>query len=101
MGSAKDDLRTTIEALSEGEAARAMEFIRARTAPAARLRGGRAQDPQATLLRGRRSREGALGLLALNPDIDVPPADAVRFDPVEPIHAEGMPASRLLIEDRR
>jgi hypothetical protein len=81
MGSAKEDLRTTIEALSEAEAARAMEYIRR--------------------LRGRVSREHALGVLARNPDVRIPPAEAGAFALVEPIRGEGVPASRLLIEDRR
>lgn len=81
MGSVKEELRRTIEALSEGEAARAMEFIR-------RLREGV-------------SRKDALDLLARNRDITVPTTAASGFPPVEPIHGEGIPASRLLIEDRR
>lgn len=79
MGSIQEDLRTSIETLSEAEAARAMEFIR-------RLHGGR---------------ESALDLLVRDPDIRIPPVEAGGFPPVEPIRGEGMPASRLLIEDRR
>jgi hypothetical protein len=73
LGSIKEDLRMTIEA------ARTVEFIR-------RLRG---------------SPESAVDLLVENPDIRIPPVETRGFAPVEPIRGEGMPASRLLIADRR
>lgn len=81
MGSVKEELRTTIETLSEVDAARAMEFIRR--------------------LRGRVRGKDALDLLAQNRDIAVPATTNGGFTPVEPIRGEGIPASRLLIEDRR
>jgi hypothetical protein len=81
MGSVKEELRTTIETLSEADAARAMEFIRR---VLGRVRG-----------------KDALDLLAQNRDIAVPTTTNGGFAPVEPIRGEGIPASRLLIEDRR
>jgi hypothetical protein len=81
MGSVKEELRTTIETLSDANAARAMEFIRR--------------------LRGRARGKDALDLLAQNRDITVPTTTNSGFTSVEPIRGEGIPASRLLIEDRR
>jgi hypothetical protein len=81
MGSIKEDLRATIEALSDSEAAQAVELIRH--------------------LQARASQQRTLELLARNPAVRVPLASRHGFSQVRSIRGEGVPASKVLIEDRR
>lgn len=81
MGSIKEDLRTTVEALSDSEAAQAMELIRH--------------------LQARASLQRTLELLARNPAMQVPFVSRRGLPQVRPIRGEGVPASKLLTEDRR
>jgi len=47
------------------------------------------------------TREKLRQLLGSQPGITVPPADAPPFDDFEPVEVGGIPASELLISDRR
>ncbi|HAZ32018.1 MAG TPA: hypothetical protein DCY61_04930 [Dehalococcoidia bacterium] len=81
MTSVKESLRSTIEVLSDEEARQILEFIQ-------RLRT--TSDVSATLRR-----------LAIDPSFEVPSEGFGDFSIVEPIRGKGIPASRLLVEDRR
>jgi len=81
VGSAWETLRDTVTSLSEAEAAKALEYVQ-------RLRGG---QPERTLDQ----------LLAGDAAIHVPDEPFAPLPPVEPIQGAGMPASELLIRDRR
>lgn len=81
MGSAWETLRDTLASLSEAEASKALDYIR-------RLRGD--------------SQERALAdLLSDDPTIRLPNAPFAPLPAVEPIHGAGLPASELLMRDRR
>jgi len=81
MSSAREALRETVECLSETEAAKALEYIQ-------RLRG-RALDRE-------------LGnLLAGDPAIHVPDEPFAALPLIEPVQGVGIPASQLLVRDRR
>jgi len=81
MNSVKESLRNTIEVLSDEEARQILEFIQ-------RLRT--TSDVSPTLRR-----------LASDPAFEVPSEPLGDFRVVEPIRGKGIPASRLLVEDRR
>ena len=81
MGSAWETLRETVASLSEAEATKALDFIRR--------------------LRGEQSDRGLRDLLAGDPAIHVPSAPFARLPAVEPIVGAGVPASELLVRDRR
>jgi len=81
MASAKDTLRQTVETLSEGEALSALAYLR-------RLRS---QSGHAALF----ERWAAI------PELRLPENPDAVFPPVEPAKGTGIPASELLIQDRR
>jgi hypothetical protein len=80
MAHVNDELRRSIEELSEEQAMKAMDFVR-------QLRG----SPQFN---------GVFELLCADPAIRVP-TETRGFSLVRAIRGTGEPASRLLIEDRR
>ncbi|HEV8716460.1 MAG TPA: hypothetical protein VGX03_27025 [Candidatus Binatia bacterium] len=81
MKSAKEALRQTVETLSDEEARQVLEL-------AQRLRRGK-RDSQ-TLKR-----------LAHDPAFHVPRKGAFTFRVVKPVEGKGLPASKLLGQDRR
>jgi hypothetical protein len=81
MGSAWETLRETVASLSEAEATKALDYIR-------RLRG---EQPD----------RGLRDLLAGDPAIHVPSTPFARLPAVEPVRGAGIPASELLVRDRR
>lgn len=81
MSSVKERLRNMIELLSDEEARQILEFIQ-------RLR--RKSDVSPILKR-----------LASDPAFKIPSEGSKGFRVVEPIRGKGVPASRLLVEDRR
>ena len=81
MNPVKESLRDTIELLSDEEARQILDFIQ-------RLRTTRDVSP--TLRR-----------LASDPAFGVPSEALGHFRVVEPIRGKGIPASSLLVEDRR
>lgn len=81
MSSAWETLRETVASLSEAEAAGALDYIR-------RLRGAETNRPLAALLAG-------------DPSIRLPDRPFAPLPPVEPVRGSGIPASDLLIRDRR
>ena len=81
MSSAWETLRETVASLSEAEAARALDYIR-------RLRGAETNRPLAALL-------------AADPSIHLPVRRFAPLPPVVPVRGSGIPASALLIRDRR
>lgn len=81
MSSLKESLHDTIETLSDEEARQTLEFIQ-------RLR--------------KRSRISiSLARLAGDPAFKVPSEERVIFRLVNPVKGKGIPASRLLVEERR
>ena len=85
MATAKEDLRDKVDRLSEEEARKVLDLIAARE---------RAAD-------GKLTRDAIRARLAGDPGFRVPPQDAQPFRRVQPIHCPGVPASELLIADRR
>jgi hypothetical protein len=81
MGSAWETLRETVASLSETEAVQALDYIR-------RLRGAETNRPLAALL-------------ADDPSIRLPDRPFDPLPPLEPARGSGIPASELLIRDRR
>ena len=81
MSAIKERLHDTIEALSDKEAEEALRLI---------LSLQRKDEVPLTLLR-----------LAQDPTFRVPLGKVRRFRSIKPIEGSGIPASRLLIEDRR
>ncbi|OIO92536.1 MAG: hypothetical protein AUK03_09645 [Anaerolineae bacterium CG2_30_64_16] len=81
MLSVKEALRNTIDLLTEEEAYRIWEFA------------------QHVYERPHVSR--TMRRLASDPAFRVPASGIGPFHPVEPIKGKGIPASRLLVEDRR
>lgn len=81
MNSVKATLHDTIELLSEKEARQIMKF--------------------AQILRNKKGASLTLKRLSIDPAFKMPAEKTKAFRSVEPIHGKGIPASRLLIEDRR
>ena len=81
MSPTKEALLETIEALSDAEAQRAIELIR-------RLK----QKSDLDLL---------CDVLGNNPTFRLPSRDNPTLEPVEPAETTGLPASKLLVRDRR
>ena len=81
MKSAKEALHQTVEMLSDEEARQVLEL-------AQRMRRGK-RDSQ------------TLRQLARDPAFHVPRKGASTFRVVKPVEGEGLPASRLLGQDRR
>ena len=81
LGSDWQTLRDTVASLSEAEAGKALEYIR--------------------WLRGEKPDRALADLLADDPAIRVPATPYARLPAVEPIRGTGVPASELLVRDRR
>jgi hypothetical protein len=81
MRSTSEVLREAVASLSEAEAAKALDYIR-------RLRA----DDQDHVLRD---------LLSGDPAIHAPDKPFAPLPPVEPVRGAGIPASELLVRDRR
>lgn len=89
MATAKESLRKQVDQLSEEEAQEILGLIGAR--------GSRA----ATSMKAELTREVVRARLADRPAFRVPTADAQPFRRRKRIHCPGIPASELLIADRR
>ena len=89
MASAREDLREKVDRLSEEEARKVLDLIAARPPEPAR-------SPEGEL-----TRDVIRARLAGKVGFRVPPGDAQPFRSVKPIHCPGIPASELLIADRR
>jgi hypothetical protein len=89
MATAKESLRDKIDRLSEEEAREVLGLIAAKEPE-------RAGSPGNKL-----TREAIRARLAGRPGFRVPAEDAPRFRRVRPIDCPGVPASELLIADRR
>lgn len=81
MSPVRESLHNAIESLSDDEVRQILEFAR-------HLLEKNATSP--TLMR-----------LAANPAFKIPQERSVAFHNIQPIHGQGEPASKLLIEDRR
>ena len=81
MESVKEKLLETIENLSDSEAQKILEYARN--------------------IKEEDEKEKSLKQLSQNPAIQVPAKDKRSFKKVKPVPVKGMPASKLLIEDRR
>lgn len=81
MAAIKKSLRNTIDALSDEEARKVLTFARQ----------FQKQNGSAKTLRR----------LANDPTFRVPSQRKENFRPIEPVKGKGIPASRLLVEDRR
>ena len=81
MSTVKESLYKSIELLSDEEALQALEFIQR--------------------LRQKKKRSNTLKRLASDPVFSVPPEGLGGFCSVEPLPGQGIPASKLLVEDRR
>lgn len=81
MESVKESLRNTIELLSEEEARQILEFARH--------------------LREWNHTSGTMKRLASHPAFKVPSDQLSPFPKVEPVQSKGIPASELLVRDRR
>ena len=81
MSPVKKTLRQAIESLSDEEARKLLEFANALRVPAT-----------ASRLRQ---------LFGGDPAFELPPEDSSGFPPVKPVRGTGIPASQLLIRDRR
>jgi hypothetical protein len=89
MATAKESLRDKVDRLSEEEAREVLDLIATKESEPAR-------SPRTKL-----TREGIRARLAGHPGFRVPPEDAPPFRRVQPINCPGVPASELLITDRR
>jgi len=85
--SARETLQEAIQQLGEEELARVLDLVR----------------PMLTSARNREelTREDLRGFLGSQPGITVPPIDAQPFEDFEPVEVGGVPASELLVSDRR
>lgn len=81
MGSAWETLREAVASLTEAEATKTLDYLR-------RLRGSETTRVVASLLAG-------------DPAFHLPDEPAAPLPPVEPLRGMGIPASKLLIQDRR
>ncbi len=81
MSSVKASLRTTIESLSEQEARQIMEIVRA--------------------LKSKKEASLTLKRLAVDSAFKISSKQSKPFRAIQPIQGKGIPASKLLIEDRR
>jgi len=88
MASVKEILVQEVERLSEDDAQRVLDLLRTtRTADATKP----------TKL----TREELIRRAAAHPGIHAPDPDAPPFEKIEPIETRGVPASQMLIADRR
>jgi hypothetical protein len=90
MATAKDSLRNATDQLSEDDAREVLELVRTKTASTSAPR-----KPKAL------TREELIKRAASQPGIHPPDPNAPPFRKVEPIECPGIPASELLIRDRR
>lgn len=81
MSPAKESLLQTIEALSDEEASQAIELIRQ--------------------LKTESDMDYLYRVLGNNPAFRLPARDNPKLDPVQPAETTGIPASKLLLRDRR
>ena len=81
MSPTKESLLQTIEALSEADAQRAIELIRH--------------------IKQESDLDYLYQVLGNHPGFRLPSRDNPRLDPIEPAETTGIPASRLLLRDRR
>ena len=81
MSPIKESRRQAIESLSDEEACKLLELANALRVPAT-----------ASRLRQ---------LFGGDPTFELPPEDSSGFPPVKPVRGKGIPASKLLIRDRR
>jgi hypothetical protein len=89
MATAREDLREKVDRLSEEEARKLLDLITAR------------QPEPARAPEGELTRDAMRARLAGEAGFRVPPGDAKPFRRVQPICCSGIPASELLIADRR
>ncbi|MGA3257767.1 MAG: hypothetical protein ABSE35_02725 [Bryobacteraceae bacterium] len=89
MATAKEDLRGKVDRLSEEEARKVLDLMAAR------------QPQPARAPEGELTRDAIRARLAGKVGFRVPPGDAQPFRSVKPVHCPGIPASELLIADRR
>lgn len=88
MASVKEILVQEVEQLSDEDARQVLELVRTKKTTAA------GQRPKLT-------REELIRRAMGRPGIHVPDPDAPPFEKVEPIETRGVPASQMLIADRR
>jgi hypothetical protein len=81
MSSARDALHEAVATLNEAEAARALQWIKK--------------------MRGAGQRQILVELLAGDPAIHVPEDPFAPLPSIEPLAGDGIPASELLVRDRR
>ncbi|MBM4084131.1 MAG: hypothetical protein FJ272_05025 [Planctomycetes bacterium] len=81
MGSVKESIHDAIDRMSDEEARRLLEFVKG--------------------LRKKTRVSATLRRLAEDPAFSVPPQRNGGFRAVKPVQGKGVPASRLLVEDRR
>ena len=89
MASVRDLLVREVERLSEEDAREVLDLLKRKQAA-----GIRSQKPKPT-------REDLIERLAGRPGIHVPDPEAPPFEKLERIATRGIPASELLIADRR
>ena len=89
MPSEKEILVREVERLSEEDAREVLELLRTKKKAAV------------TPARPKLTREELIGRAAGHPGIHAPDPNAPPFRRVEPIESPGIPASELLIRDRR
>jgi hypothetical protein len=89
MATAKESLRDRVDRLSEEEAREVLDLIETKESEPGR-------SPSTKL-----TRETIRARLAGHPGFRVPPENAPPFRRVQPIDCPGVPASELLIADRR
>jgi len=89
MATAKESLRDKVDRLSEEEAREVLDLLATK------------EPEPASSPRKKLTREVLRARLAGHPGSRVPPEDASPFRRVRPINCPGVPASELLISDRR
>ena len=88
MASVKEIPVQAVERLSEEDARRVLELLRT-------------EKTAGVMQRSKLTREELIRRAAGHPGIHVPDPDAPPFEKVEPIETRGVPASQMLIADRR
>ena len=89
MSSVKEILVQEVERLSEEDAREVLELLRTKKTAAV------------TPERRKLTREELIGRAAGHPGIHAPDPNAPPFEKIEPIETRGIPASQMLIADRR
>jgi hypothetical protein len=88
MASVKEILVQEVQRLSEEDARQVLELVRTKKT------AGATQRPKLT-------REEMIRRAAGHPGIHPPDLNALPFEKIEPIETRGIPASQMLIADRR